>query len=804
MKLEILNKEILIDGKPELILSGEIHYFRLPKSAWQDRIDKLKAAGMNAVASYVPWICHEEIEGEIDLTGRTREELDLFGFIDLCKENGLYFILRPGPFIMAEMKNEGIPYWVYEKHPEIIPVTWDGQRVPTKTIDYLACGFLQEVEKWYAAMMPGVAERLITKGGNIIGVQLDNEIGMLSWVSNSPDLTDHLLADFVNWLKRQYPEERLTERYPFSLEDKALYTERFRSPEEGYALRLLQDLGHYMRNRFARYVETLRGMAESHGVRGVPFIINIHGTGGGRGLTFPIGISQLFESYTQREGYLSGSDIYFGDLDIFSFQDLYLINGMMDSLHRPEQPLTAMEFNCGDANFGETYGGRLDPSAVDFKTRMCVAQGNRLLNFYLFAGGRNARLKNPREDGNGRIAFTGERHGFAAPVSPEGELNYTYPRMARVNRSLMAVKEKVAVAAEEFDDLAFAWIPDYFMTEYYYPKSEGMKELVRNLERNRASESWEIVARAMLLNGFRFRVHNLQHREPDLSKYAVLVLPSAGYMAEEIQRRVIGYLEEGGKLLLYGEIPEWDMEKNRMTLLANYLGVKPGRKIQDSADYYPSAYGVEWAAARPEVRINRAETFEMKEGIPFLKLYGSDELLGAEIEVGKGKAIVMTTSYPCHLDFFKLLFERLGVRPGLAHHFKDHGIFMTTTRTPDGERFLHLINMDGFDKTLQLELNGERLFEGREYHLPAKEGVMLPLGVTFGEVTILSSTAEITDVAENHITFRGFQEEDVVLLRSSKEILSSEEYRIAKEGEITRITANRRFRKEEGFTICFH
>jgi len=119
---EIRDKQILIDGSPRLLISGEIHYFRLQRHDWEDRILKLKAAGGNTVASYIPWLCHELETGEIDLDGHTRPELDLGVFIDLCAVHDMYFFARPGPFIMAEMKNEGMPYRLYENHPEIVPV----------------------------------------------------------------------------------------------------------------------------------------------------------------------------------------------------------------------------------------------------------------------------------------------------------------------------------------------------------------------------------------------------------------------------------------------------------------------------------------------------------------------------------------------------------------------------------------------------------------------------------------------------------------------------------------------------------
>src|SRR5680860_586377 len=148
--IEIRDKQIIVDGQPRLLISGEIHYFRLRRSEWEDRIVKLKAAGGNTVASYIPWLCHELENGEIDLAGHARPELDLGGFIDLCATHGMYFFARPGPFIMAEIKNEGIPYRLYEDHPELVPVGWDGAPAPVRTLDYLAPAFLEAARGWYS------------------------------------------------------------------------------------------------------------------------------------------------------------------------------------------------------------------------------------------------------------------------------------------------------------------------------------------------------------------------------------------------------------------------------------------------------------------------------------------------------------------------------------------------------------------------------------------------------------------------------------------------------------------------------
>ncbi|ARI76371.1 beta-galactosidase [Halobacillus mangrovi] len=802
--IEIKNKQILIDGEPQLIMCGEIHYYRLDRSEWQDRIDKLKASGCNAVASYVPWLCHEEVEGEMDLEGRTRPELDLVGFIDLCAENNLYFFLRPGPFIMAEMKNEGIPHWVIEKHPEIVPVTWDGKKTLAKTLDYMAPNFLKETKKWYEAVMAITAPRLQTNGGNIIGVQLDNEVGMLSWVSNCPDLTENVLTHFVTWVKERYDEKTLKERYPFDLDQSAACHRSIRSPKESYVSELHFDLGYFMRHRFAEYIATLRAYAEEFDVKDIPFIVNIHGTGGGRGFTFPIGISQLYESYTQAPGYLSGSDIYFGDLTMESFQDLYLINGFMDAVHNPDQPLTSVEFNCGDGNFGDNFSGRLDPSAADFKTRMCVAQGNRLINYYLMTGGRNYRMSHKRGDGNDRIASTGERHGFAAPIGPEGELNYTFPRMAHSIQTMMAVSDKLAVMEEEKDGIAFGFIPDYYMTESRYPESEKMREIYQNIESNRSTAAWENMGRAMLLAGYRFGSVDIQNKTINVAETPVLALPSARHMDRSIQEKLVTYMNDGGGLLLYGEVPTHDMEGHPCTVLSEAMGVRPSGIRLAGPTYDLSVFAERWAEGRAEIRVHKAQVFELESEVePLIRVYGTDEVCGFETNVGKGRAVVVATPYKCDISLFQQAIERLGAKVILTNDSKYHGVFMTTTANDQGERFLHLLNLDGFDKELSIYESGEKLMDGRKLELQAKEGVMLPLNVRFNDIEIVYGTAEIASVEADAIAFRLTQSEDCIVFKTNREIVPGENYDVQKEGDLFYLHSRNHAKVDDQLTVRF-
>ncbi|MBS5949238.1 MAG: beta-galactosidase [Clostridium sp.] len=773
MNIKIKEKQILIDGKPQIIMCGEIHYYRLERNDWEDRIIKLKNSGCNAVATYIPWICHEPIEGEIDVEGKTKDILDIGAFIDLCNTHGLMCFMRPGPFIMAEMKNEGIPHWVAKKYPELIPKTWDNKTAPNPTLDYLSPNFLREVKRWYSAIMPIIAKRLCTNGGNVIGIQLDNEIGMLSWVSNSPDLTDFLLVEFTKWLKKKYKED-LSNRYPIDFNDFESIKNGIRSPKEEYSLKLLKDLGYYMRYRFAEYIRILRGYAEEYGIKGVPFAVNIHGTGGGRGFTYPIGISQLYEAYTQDDGYISGSDIYLGSLTMDNFQDLYIINGMMDAVHNNDQPLTSLEFECGDGNYGSTFGGRYDVSAADFKTRMCIAQGNRMLNYYLFVGGKNYRMDLDLKDGNDRIASTGERHGFAAPIGPEGQLNYTYERMSKSIKTMLANSDKIAAMNEEYDNLVYGFIPDYFMTEYHYPNSNRMKDMIANITQHRAYWNWEVFIRGILLLNYRFTAVDLQNK--DINENQTLVIPSALYMPVESQEKIKIHLENGGRVLLYGEVPKYDMEGNECTILADALGIIETSREDAGQHYYLSVYTENFANNSPEVRVGYAQTFKINNGIPILRVYGTNSICGFETTVGKGNAIVIATNYSCDLDFINKCLERLKTFRNLKNDCEHHGLFMTTTTNKNGERYIHMLNLDGFDKKFNVYLNEENLFGGKEIELFGKDGVMLPIDVNFGEIKIKYSTAEIIGVEEKKLIFRLTQSKDEIVLQTKLDIYESDDF----------------------------
>ncbi|KAH8035292.1 hypothetical protein HPB51_004533 [Rhipicephalus microplus] len=155
------NDRFLKDGSPFRYVSGSIHYFRIPKPYWNDRLTKMKMAGLNAIQTYVEWSGHEPEPGEFNFEGN----YDLLTFLEIAKDLSLYVILRPGPYICGERDNGGLPYWLLRVNP----------RMKYRTSDKT---YLDAVNRWFDHLLPMLVPYLYKNGGPIITVQVENEYGL--------------------------------------------------------------------------------------------------------------------------------------------------------------------------------------------------------------------------------------------------------------------------------------------------------------------------------------------------------------------------------------------------------------------------------------------------------------------------------------------------------------------------------------------------------------------------------------------------------------------------------------------------
>ncbi len=149
----------LLNGDSMVVKAAEIHYPRIPEPYWEQRIESCKALGMNTICLYVFWNLHEQEEGKFDFTGNK----DIAKFCRLAQKHGMYVIVRPGPYVCAEWEMGGLPWWLLKK-----------QDVQLRSLDPY---YMERVGIFMKEVGKQLADLQITRGGNIIMVQVENEFG---------------------------------------------------------------------------------------------------------------------------------------------------------------------------------------------------------------------------------------------------------------------------------------------------------------------------------------------------------------------------------------------------------------------------------------------------------------------------------------------------------------------------------------------------------------------------------------------------------------------------------------------------
>lgn len=169
-------REFMLDGKPFQIRSGEIHPQRVPREHWQHRIRAAKAMGLNTIAFYVFWNALEQEDGSWDFSGRN----DIAAFIDLCQQEGMWVLFRPGPYVCGEWDLGGLPTYLIKD--DVTPLRYTGN-----------AQFMEAQTRYLEKMAEIAIPRLSRNGGPILMVQLENEYG--SYKSEHDELA------YIEWLK---------------------------------------------------------------------------------------------------------------------------------------------------------------------------------------------------------------------------------------------------------------------------------------------------------------------------------------------------------------------------------------------------------------------------------------------------------------------------------------------------------------------------------------------------------------------------------------------------------------------------
>ena len=157
---ELGTSEFLLDDKPFQIISGEMHPARIPSLYWRHRIKMAKAMGCNTISAYIFWNYHETEEGVFDFTTENHE---LVKFFKLVQEEEMWLLIRPGPYVCAEWELGGIPPYLL--------------RIPDIKLRCMDPRYMTAAERYIMKLAEVIKPFLITRGGPILMLQIENEYG---------------------------------------------------------------------------------------------------------------------------------------------------------------------------------------------------------------------------------------------------------------------------------------------------------------------------------------------------------------------------------------------------------------------------------------------------------------------------------------------------------------------------------------------------------------------------------------------------------------------------------------------------
>ena len=593
----------LKEGKPFYLLSGEFHYFRVPREDWKKRMELLKQAGGNCLATYVPWLIHEPREGTFDFGGEGFRDLE--GFLKLAKEENLYVIVRPGPYQYTELNYDGLPGWLCENYPQIRARDFAGKDYRIASISYQHPLFLEKVKKWYDKVCPILAKYTVNKGGPVVFMQLDNELtGVHIW-NNQLDYNPETMGfgkqegKFAGFLQQKYGKiDALNAHYGTKY---AGFADVFPlNPilcEKIEELRQQKDYHDFYFTMAAEYLDTLAAMARGNGID-VPLVHNAAN---------PEMIPYFKETTKKIEPpFLLGMDSYYS-LDQTWPQNnptpQYIARTFfgLEMLRLMGYPPTIFEIASGSISDWPPT------TATDAKAcyMASLAFGMKGHNYYIFTGGVN-----PMGYGS-----TADIYDYNAPVSVKNELRPLYFAQKEVAKFIS--DENWITEATKVHDCRIALDFEYARSDRYW-KGKGTMLFT-------GPDAWKMMVRGVLSTamcaGISPEFCDLSNPEFLKDATPIIVVTSVTMSAEK-QQNIVNFLGKGGRVLLLPVVPTLDEDFNPCTILSDFMG-KP--QVAASKGFFARAsFG--------DIRnVMKDELFALDKCPDHAELLGKDEITGNTI-----------------------------------------------------------------------------------------------------------------------------------------------------------------------------
>ncbi len=650
------------DGNDAFMVSGEFHYFRVPRSDWKRRMQLFKEAGGNMLATYVPWIIHEPKEGEI-LFG-DRDERDLVGFLETAKEMGLAVCLRPGPYQYSELINSGIPDWLLNGYPEILAAHPDGTPILNCAVSYLHPTFLEKARRYYKAFADVVRPYM---NDPVVMLQVDNEaVGIHVWfggIDFNADTMGFGKPDgrYPTYLKRLYGDiASLNLQYETAYGDfTELGAPTGLSRSNRAHCRVLRDYYNFYYETVAEYLVLLRSWLREDGLN-TAVCHNV------ASMQWP----QLFKKTVEQMGdnFLLGSDHYYQLNQSWGQNNptpQHFIKCMicLERLRLLGMPPSVLEMAGGSPS--DTPPMLYEDLLAWYRAH--IAFGMKGVNYYVYTGG-------PNFPGTGA---TNDIYDYNALVRADGTLNDTYYAAKDVgifmneNPWLQKAQRRVSV------NVGFDWEQSY----------------------SKDFDPTDVALDAMSLRTFTEKgiMHTLLTTEysPALISFdgelpldKPLIVPCATVMAKSVQEKLVRFVKDGGRLLMIGAMPELCENYRECTVIRDYIGAEIGEP---------------YSSGRPVTTAGGINVYELSRKAPLVKLpkevkiVASDSRDGTAIGIQKndgGTLIFMGVQWEMgqfsQSEMMEELLSGLGAKPAVKSSNRN---IITSLLETDGRRMLFALNL---------------------------------------------------------------------------------------------------------------
>lgn len=540
-----------VEGALLPLYSGSVDYWRTDRQVWSTLLDSVRGLGFRIISTCVPWNVHETPDRRFDFgTGDERKDLD--AFLTLCHEKKLYAIIQPGPAVSAEVATLGYPERIVN-NPAIQAQSAQGTQVimPTAPVpfampSYASEQFYDEVSKYFDAVCP-ILTRHQTPGGPVIGIQVDNELPLL--FMHGP-----FSADYSPAALRWY-HEFLGSKYSSIDGLNQAYRTRYSSFPEVAPPRALATSE---REALPRYLDWVQ-FQEYYVVLALSVIASLLWARGVRGLLTHHNVESVYPGLplkpldTEKELDVQGVGLHLGrnDYDVIRRGALYMTT------------VSRLPFLAKASMGSYPWGPALTPEDQQFALLVALMYGFRGFNIHMLVEGTR---------------------WMGSPIDRTGQRNdkvYAFlQRLLSVLESLQfnSLQRTIPVLLLrnfEYERLGSLcggsnWITDLLGIPrglLVSTKNFGYSEIIQLAY----PAHWEALYWGLTRSKIPFQIGDTDLDRPALSHYRAVLLPTYDYMSEELQRKLLEYVERGGVAIIGPELPYLGTDMRACTVLSDVL-----------------------------------------------------------------------------------------------------------------------------------------------------------------------------------------------------------------------------------------